>query len=250
VSLPSNVPLRDAVVLAAGNGDRFKSSLHHSKLLHPVLGQPLIVRTLETAAAAGIPTLNVVLGYEADRVRAAIERHPLPGATVRFTYNPDWRLENGVSALCARELCDGRRFALLMGDHLFQSSVLQRLASLNVAPDDSLLAVDGSEMDPAIAAEATKVQLRGDRVIAIGKDLRQWDALDTGLFIFTPALFEALEHARREGETTLSAGVQRLARQRRMRGVDIGAASWYDVDTLDDLRVAESLFGAVEPEHA
>ena len=67
MSLPSNVPLRDAVVLAAGNGDRFKSSLHHSKLLHPVLGQPLIVRTLETAAAAGIPTLNVVLGYEAAR---------------------------------------------------------------------------------------------------------------------------------------------------------------------------------------
>ena len=68
--MPSYVPLRDAVILAAGNGDRFKNSPHHSKLLHPVLGQPLILRTLETAVAAGIPTLNVVLGYEADRVRA------------------------------------------------------------------------------------------------------------------------------------------------------------------------------------
>ena len=250
MSLPSNVPLRDAVILAAGNGDRFKSSPSHSKLLHPILGQPLILRTLETAAAAGIPTLNVVLGYEADRVRTVVERHALPGATVRFTYNPDWHLENGVSALCGRELCDGRRFALLMGDHLFQSSVLQRLAALPVAPDDSLLAIDSSETDPAIAAEATKVQLQGDRVIAIGKDLSHWDALDTGLFVFTPALFDALEEARRDGETTLSAGVQRLARQRRMRGVDIGAASWCDVDTLDDLRVAESLFGTVEPEHA
>jgi NDP-sugar pyrophosphorylase family protein len=68
--------------------------------------------------------------------------------------------------------------------------------------------------------------------------------------VFTPALFDALEEARREGETTLSAGVQRLARQHKMRGVHIGAASWCDVDTLDDLRVAESLFGTVEPEHA
>jgi 1L-myo-inositol 1-phosphate cytidylyltransferase len=137
-----------------------------------------------------------------------------------------------------------------MGDHLFEPSVLQRLAALPVAENDSILAIDGSETDPLIAAEATKVQLRGDRVVAIGKDLPHWDALDTGLFIFTPALFDALEQAGRDGETTLSAGVQRLARRGGMRGVDIGAAAWCDVDTLDDLQVAESLFGAVEAEHA
>ena len=249
MSLPSPVPLRDAVILAAGNGDRFKNSPHHSKLLHPVLGRPLILRTLETTAAAGIATINVVLGYEADRVRAAIEQQRFPGITIRYAYNPDWHLENGVSALRARDLCEGRRFALLMGDHLFESCVLQRLASLPVADDDSILAIDGSDVDPALAAEATKVQLDGDRVVAIGKALSRWDALDTGLFIFTPALFDALEQARHEGETTLSAGVQRLALGRRMRGVDIGAAAWCDVDTLDDLEVAESLFGAIETEH-
>ena len=250
MSLPSQVPLRDAVILAAGNGDRFKSSPHPSKLLHPVLGQPLILRTLETAAAAGIPTLNVVLGYEAERVRAVIERHRIPGTTVHFTYNPDWHLENGVSALRARELCDGRRFALLMGDHLFQPSVLQRLASLPVAAGDSILAIDGGDVDPAVAAEATKVQLEGDRVIAIGKDLSRWDALDTGLFIFTPALFTELEEAQRQGRTTLSAGVQRLAQQRLMRGIEIGASAWCDVDTIDDVQIAESRFGALEVEGA
>ena len=250
MSVPSHVPLRDAVILAAGNGDRFKNSPYHSKLLHPVLGQPLILRTLETAAAAGIPTLNVVLGYEADRVREVIERHRIPGATVRFAFNPDWHLENGVSALRARELCDGRRFALLMGDHLLESSVLQRLAGLPVAPEDSILAIDRSDVDPAVAAEATKVQLEGDRIVAIGKHLTRWDALDTGLFIFTPALFAALDAAQRVGETTLSAGVQRLAAQRLMRGVEIGPAAWCDVDTADDLQVAEALFGALETEHA
>jgi choline kinase len=242
--------LGDAVILAAGNGDRFKNSPHHSKLLHPVLGQPLILRTLETAAAAGIKTLNVVLGYEAERVQAVIERHPIPGATVHFTYNPDWHLENGVSALRARELCDGRRFALIMGDHLFQSAVLRRLACLPLDAEDSILGIDRGDVDPAVAAEATKVRLDGDRIVAIGKSLSAWDALDTGLFIFTPALFTALEDAQRNGETTLSAGVQRLAARRLMRGVEIGAAAWCDVDTLDDLQIAETLFGAVEAEPA
>lgn len=249
MSVPSHVPLRDAVILAAGNGDRFKSPPHHSKLLHPVLGQPLILRTLETAAAAGIATLNVVLGYEADRVRQAIERHRIPGATIRFTHNPDWHLENGVSALKAQDICESDRFALLMGDHLFESAVLQRLSSLPVAAGDCLLAIDTGDVPPAVADEATKVQLEGDRIVAIGKRLASWQALDTGVFVFTPALFTALADALRDGETTLSAGVQRLAVRRLMRGVDIGAATWCDVDTVEDLEVAESLFGAVQPEH-
>lgn len=250
MSSPSSVPVRDAVILAAGNGDRFKTSHNHSKLLHPVLGQPLILRTLETAAAAGLQTLNIVLGYEADRVRQTIERHPLPGTRVRYTYNPDWHLENGVSALKARHLCDGRRFALLMGDHLFESTVLRHLAGLEVAAGDSVLAIDRGDVDPAIAEEATKVLLDGERIIAIGKTLTRWDALDTGLFVFAPGLFDALEEAQRAGETTLSAGVQRLAAIGAMRGVEIGAASWCDVDTVHDLEIAESLFGAVEPEPA
>lgn len=247
MSLPSNVPVRDAVILAAGNGDRFKLSPHHSKLLHPVLGQPLILRTLETAAGAGFSTFTVVLGYEAERVRRAVEQHPLPGVTVRFVHNPDWHLENGVSALKARQLCGNRRFALLMGDHLFEASVLARLASLPVAPGDSLLAIDSGITDAALAAEGTKVRLDGDRIVAIGKDLESWDAIDTGLFVFDPSIFDALEAARAAGQTTLSAGVQRLAASGRMRGVEVGGAAWCDIDTVDDLEAAESLLGAVEP---
>lgn len=242
--------VRDAVILAAGNGDRFKNSQHQSKLLHPVLGQPLILRTLETAAAAGISTLNIVLGYQAGPVREAIERHTIPGVSLRFAHNPDWQLENGVSALKARALCAAGRFALLMGDHLFESSVLQRLLSLPVDPRDSVLGIDTTTVDPDIAAEATKVRLAGDRIVAIGKQLTTWDALDTGLFLFTPALFDALEEAIEAGETTLSAGVARLAAQGRMRGADIGAANWCDVDTVDDVRAAESRFSTREPEPA
>jgi CTP:molybdopterin cytidylyltransferase MocA len=41
--------VRTALVLAAGNGDRFKNPTRESKLLQPVLGRPLIIRTIETA---------------------------------------------------------------------------------------------------------------------------------------------------------------------------------------------------------
>lgn len=240
--------VRDALILAAGNGDRFLNHAKHSKLLEPVLGEPLILRTLNSACAAGITHLEIVIGYEAAAVRALIEQHAPAGSGVHFTYNPEWQLENGVSVLAARARLHNRRFALLMGDHLFEASVLGRLLDTSVADNESLLAVDSRPVRLEVAREATKVRLEGARVVAIGKELAEYDALDTGMFVCAPAIFAALEASRGDGDTTLSGGVRRLAERGLMRAVDIGGASWCDIDTLADLEAAESMLG--EPEHA
>jgi choline kinase len=234
-------PVNKALVLAAGNGDRFRNPTRESKLLQSVLGRPLIIRTIETARDAGIRTFEVVLGYQAESVRAAIERQAPRDVAIHFTHNPDWDLENGVSVLAAR----GRlrsRFALLMGDHLFEARVLRRLRLAPVRPGESLLAVDSRPTSPDIAAEATKVRLRGSHIIAIGKVLMQYDALDTGLFVCAPSLFAALESSCAAGDTTLSGGIRLLAARGLMRSFDIGDATWCDVDTVEDLHSAESLF--------
>jgi choline kinase len=241
VSAAASVPVRDALVLAAGNGDRFHNGTRQSKLLQPLLGQPLILRTLETAREAGISAIEVVLGYQADAVRAAIERSALPGVSIHFSMNPEWRLENGVSVLAARNRLQDRRFALLMGDHLFEAPVLSRLLQMPVAGGESLLAVDARPADAAVAAEATKVRMTGTRITAIGKDLTAYDALDTGLFVCAPSLFGALDASRAAGDTTLSGGIRQLAARGLMRGVDIGDASWYDIDTMADLESVEHL---------
>jgi choline kinase len=238
-------------VLAAGNGDRFQNGTRQSKLLHPVLGQPLILRTLSTAADAGIASFEIVVGYQADQVRAAIERGAPRGATIGFTYNPEWQLENGVSVLAVRHRFRDRRFALLMGDHLFEAAVLSDLLRRPVGADESILAIDARPAPAEVAAEATKVRMHGDRITAIGKELGTYDALDTGLFVCSPALFGALDTAREAGDTTLSGGIRLLASRGLMRGADVGAATWYDIDTPADLASAESLLASrPEPEPA
>ena len=233
-----------ALVLAAGNGDRVRNPTRESKLLQPVLGRPLILRTIETARDAGITAFEIVLGYHAERVRAAIERQAPRDVAIRFTENPDWHLENGVSVLAARRHLQSR-FALLMGDHLFEARVLRQLLRAPVKPGAALLAVDSRPTPPAIADEATKVRLRGSQIIAIGKTLTEYDALDTGLFVCAPSLFGALESARAQGDTTLSGGIRILAARGLMRSFDVGDATWCDIDTIEDLHSAESRLDAV-----
>ena len=241
VSVASSArPIREALVLAAGNGDRFYNGLRQSKLLQPILGDPIIVRTLATARDAGIRRVEVVLGYQADSLRAVIEAAVPAGLAVHVCFNPEWHLENGVSVLAARDRFTAH-FALLMGDHLFEAPALARLLAHPVGGGECLLAVDSRPTPPEVAAEATKVRLSGSRITAIGKDLTAYDALDTGMFVCAPSLFAAIDASRAAGDTTLSGGIRQLAARRLMRGVDIGDAAWYDIDTMDDLQHAESL---------
>ena len=240
-------PVRRAVILAAGNGDRFHNPAHDSKLLQPLLGQPILLRTIAAAHEAGIDHVTVVLGYQADRVRALAQRAASPRLSLSFALNPQWHLENGVSALAARDLVGGERFALLMGDHVFEPDVLARMLRYPLGGDESLLAIDARPVPQAIADEATKVRRAGSRIVAIGKDLIEYDALDTGVFVCAPSLFGALEDAQAGGDTTLSGGIRRLARRGLMHGFEIGDAGWCDIDTVADLAAAESALGLARP---
>src|SRR3954464_7766483 len=105
--------VRQAVVLAAGNGDRFRQSSPRSKLLASVGGIPLLARTLISAAAAGITKVHIVLGYDADRVREAARTTAPDDLRLSFHHNARWREENGLSLLAARPYVSGA-FALMM----------------------------------------------------------------------------------------------------------------------------------------
>jgi choline kinase len=233
-------PVRQAIILAAGNGDRFRHASPRSKLLASVGGMPLLARTLTSAAAAGITHAHVVLGYDAEHVQRVASDAASDSLRLSFHHNPRWREENGLSLLAARPHARGA-FALMMGDHLFDPVVLRRLLATPMAEREALLAVDHGPQPAAVVEEATRVRLHGERVTAIGKSLDPFDALDTGLFVCQASVFDAAEESCTAGDTTLSGGIRRLAERGLIRGIDIGGAAWCDIDTTDDLEAAEHL---------
>jgi len=87
-----------------------------------------------------------------------------------------------------------------------------------------------------------KVQTRGNNVIGIGKNLRNYDAIDTGLFVCPTEIFAYLEQAKSTNggsDCSLANGIELMAGDDKVRGIDIGAARWHDIDTPRVLEHAE-----------
>jgi 1L-myo-inositol 1-phosphate cytidylyltransferase len=163
--------------------------------------------------------------------------------SVTLVENPDYHKHNGVSVLKAREEMD-ENFLLLMADHVFEPETARVLMAQPLAPGEVILAVD-PKIDRVFDLEdATKVRRQGDFIVDIGKEIPTYDALDTGMFLCSQALFDKLESSMTNGNCSLSDGMRQLARERSLRAFEIGEARWDDVDTPEALAHAENVFDA------
>ncbi len=82
------------------------------------------------------------------------------------------------------------------------------------------------------------------RILHIGKVIREFNAIDTGVFLCTPVIFEALEASQAAGDDSISGAMNVLARQDKARAFDIQDRLWLDVDDPATLDKAENLLSA------
>jgi len=232
---------RKCLVIAAGRGSRLASG-GLPKPLFPVLGLPLIERTIVTAKRAGLEEFTVVTGYEGDRVTQFLDRLALRrGIAITHVVNEKWDGGNGLSVLAAREAIGQEPFALLMADHVMDVPLLSGLLDESLEAGGVCLAVDRNLSNPLVDLEdVTRVRASDGRLEAIGKNLERYDAFDTGCFLCSSDLFSALDQVRvREGDESLSAGIALLAEQGKVRVHDVGDAFWIDVDDANAVERAE-----------
>lgn len=227
------------LIIAAGAGTRLADSSKLPKPLRKVCGIPLIRRAIVTAARGGLKKIYIVVGYEKEKIMSYIRKRKWPVA-IEFIENPDWKRSNGVSVLCAKDKLR-ENFILMMADHIFDYHILKDLANLPLDGRHGVLAVDHKVHQVFDQDDATKVLVAGGRVREIGKELVRFNGIDTGLFLLTPAVFDALEAVKREGDCTLTDGVRHLAHEQAVGVFDIGGRFWQDVDTKESLKFAEKM---------
>jgi choline kinase/phosphatidylglycerophosphate synthase len=239
--LSANAAPTQLVILAAGQGSRIRTGEQElPKPLVSVGGVPLLKRSILTAKKAGVTRFVVILGYEAARVRGALEGDAqLSDLNIVWVEHPRFDLSNGVSVLQARQHVVGE-FYLTMADHVVEPAIYHALAARPLR-GDLTLAIDYKLGDVFDMDDATKVKVgEGDTIAAISKTLEDFDAVDTGVFRCGEGLFRALQaEYDRRGDASLSDGVRALGAEGRAHVVDVGAAWWQDVDDLPTRAEAE-----------
>jgi choline kinase len=235
-----------AVVIAAGAGRRMRETNGGArpKPATPVAGVPIVVRVLWRLAETGVRRAVVVTGCRAPEVEATARAGRPPGLELVFAHNDGWERQNGLSVLASRNAVGGTPFVLTMADHLYSPLVIEALRAVRARDVDVALAVDRRLSEIGDIDDATRVRTVGEgRIAEIGKGLSAYDAIDTGVFLCTPALFDAIESERdTRGDCSLSDGVARVARGGRALAVDIPKEAWWqDVDNAADLARAERL---------
>jgi myo-inositol-1-phosphate synthase len=228
------------LIIAAGKGSRLWRR-GETKPLVPVLGVPLIERVIRTVMKTGVDDFLVVTGYNGDQVRPFLDKLARD-CHIKVTHfvNDAWEEGNGLSVLRAKGFLDGP-FALLMTDHLFDHKILDRLMRQTPQDGEITLVVDPDIKSPLIDLDdVTRVQCQDSKIEGIGKGLESFNRIDTGIFLCTPAIFDAIEESASEyGDTSLSGGVRRLAAKGKANTMDCDGGFWIDVDDPDSMDRAE-----------
>ena len=231
--------ITDAVILMAGTASRLRGL---AKPLMPINQRPLISYTLEALEKVGVQNVHAIVGPNGEELAAALA--PLISREMNFhaVSNPNWQKQNGVSLLAAAGKVRAP-FFLVMGDHLFDAAILERMIE-HAQPEDLNLAVDAKIDSVFDLDDAMKVQTENEFVVAIGKTLSTFNAIDTGIFICPESIFDFLHSVLRDGDCSLADGVRAMAQQRKVRAIHIGEAWWQDVDTPAMLQHVEEFLTA------
>jgi 1L-myo-inositol 1-phosphate cytidylyltransferase len=238
-------PVSEAVVLMAGSGSRLRVSENNlPKSLIQIAGRAIFSYTIEAFETAGIRTVHVVTGWNRDALLSGLS--PLVPANIKLhpIHNPDWQKQNGISVLAAAPHVHSP-FLLTMGDHIFGPGIANLLIQ-NADLNSVNLAMDRKLDRIFDLSDAMKIKTKRDRVSEIGKNLDDYDAIDTGLFVCSTEIFKYLEQAKSRGgnDCSLADGVRAMAADEKVRAIDIGEAWWQHVDSTEMLEHARHLIAS------
>ncbi len=232
--------IHTAVIPAAGRGVRLDRP-GTPKPLVDVGGCPLAVRLVRQLELFGVKNVFIVTGYENEKTERALRKYDFE-AQVSFIYNKDWSQGLSRSVLAAKPFVNAP-FILAMADHVFDDETIAAAVAVTECVESATAVVD-TRLDEVFAlSSAVKVAVADNRVSAIGRNLEKYNAVDTGLFVFSPDFFDILEKSiKPEQENDLASALEFLILQKKLNSIQAQGRVFDDVDTPAALVHAELRF--------
>ncbi len=241
-AISAKAEVNEAIVLAAGLGSRMQPSFADGpKPLIPVLGTPLLEYVLRGLDEIGIKRTIVVTGREGASIHRWLFKTDFL-MEVDPVHNVDYILGNGISAQVGLEYVASDNVLLVMADHLALPDLYERVLDRRNTGIDLGLVVDYNPSVLLQLDDATKVLVNKRReILEIGKDIKKWNCVDTGVFLVSREFSSAVNSVvRGSGDCTLTEAVRyMIAAGMDVQTWDTNGAFWLDIDTPLDLENAE-----------
>lgn len=246
------LPVRRALILAAGVGRRMHPlTIDVPKCLIEVNGVPILFRSLQALASAGVSEAIIVVGHEAAQVRGRVG-HNFNGIEIEYVDAPSFDTTNNIRSLWdARRYCD-EDILLLEGDILFDSDVVMRLceqvgSSMGVAPNNANFSGtvvrhdDNGFVTAFILGAELDGQLNGaDARKTVNIYLLRAEALRTKIL---PELCRQVDSGNVQAYyETVFRDLVADGSLPDLVAVDVSSSRWYELDDNRDLEMAEFMF--------
>lgn len=226
----------NGLILAAGSGTRMQGlEGAKPKCLLEVGGRPLIEHQVTALRNAGVDSIVVVVGYQAERIRRTV------GPDASYILNPAFASTNSLQSfvLGAEHLAGDT--LVLNADVLFPEELISMMANRK----SSAFAYDSSAGDDD---EAMKVNVHRRRLLSMSKQMpaRHNHGENLGVIRFDR---QALRYAVNVGWDLISKGRQRdwlatavnaTARWFPFEAVDVKGMPWIEIDFPEDLEKART----------
>ena len=235
-----------AVILSAGQGSRLLPLTEgRPKCLLPLGPRTLIEWQVWALTQGGVDDIAVVVGYHAQDVVDLLKKLEGPKLKIRTIFNPFYKLaDNLASCWLARQEMN-QDFVILNGDTVIEPDCFKRLIASPTAP----ITVTIDKKD-GYDADDMKVQLKGTRLLDIGKTLtpEHTNGESIGMLLFRaagPKLFtDTLEAIMRTPEGLkwwYLRAIGQIAQKHKVETCSIEGLRWGEVDFPADLERVSAL---------
>ncbi|MDE6632813.1 MAG: aminotransferase class I/II-fold pyridoxal phosphate-dependent enzyme [Muribaculaceae bacterium] len=245
-----------AIILAAGMGRRLgEFTADNTKCMLEVNGVRLIDRMLRQLEALNLNRIVIVTGYEGEKLRNYLDKK-YPAKEIVFVNNPIYDKTNNIYSLwLARGYMAEEDTLLLESDLIFDNSILE--AAVNSGnPNVALVAKYQTWMD------GTMVRIDDELNIVNFIPKKAFKYEDVPFYYKTVNVYKFSKEFCRDhylpfldayikvlGENEYYEQVLRvitLIDNANIKALPIGNAPWYEIDDVQDLRIAETIFSTPE----